>query len=263
MALCGSKGSFINISQMIACVGQQAISGKRTPNGFEDRSLPHFPRKCEPYASVHTDIFVQQLKLQLLKALFKTVSSLVSLQLNSFFTRWEGEKVMGSSWNRWVTTTYFQVLLILLLKQQRLVTCSEDLSRFILLPGLLIPFSVCLNAVTWRLVFWVRPHSQKLWGIRSTVHIRRRWARPSSHGRERQASRLSSSTPSHKSVQSKWKSVLGFLSLSQMRYPCIRESPLTPRQLEALCQQVLQEDMFGHCHQTFLDEMRSVVPVRY
>ncbi|XP_013774384.1 DNA-directed RNA polymerase III subunit RPC1-like [Limulus polyphemus] len=44
MALCGSKGSFINISQMIACVGQQAISGKRVPNGFEDRSLPHFER---------------------------------------------------------------------------------------------------------------------------------------------------------------------------------------------------------------------------
>jgi len=44
MAMCGSKGSFINISQMIACVGQQAISGKRIPNGFEDRSLPHFDR---------------------------------------------------------------------------------------------------------------------------------------------------------------------------------------------------------------------------
>ncbi|KAF6020050.1 POLR3A [Bugula neritina] len=44
MAVCGSKGSFINISQMIACVGQQAISGKRVPNGFEDRSLPHFER---------------------------------------------------------------------------------------------------------------------------------------------------------------------------------------------------------------------------
>ncbi|KAK2152800.1 hypothetical protein LSH36_317g01042 [Paralvinella palmiformis] len=44
MAICGSKGSFINISQMIACVGQQAISGKRVPNGFEDRALPHFER---------------------------------------------------------------------------------------------------------------------------------------------------------------------------------------------------------------------------
>uniref|UniRef100_A0A3B5AQI6 DNA-directed RNA polymerase subunit n=1 Tax=Stegastes partitus TaxID=144197 RepID=A0A3B5AQI6_9TELE len=39
MALCGSKGSFINISQMIACVGQQAISGSRVPDGFENRSL--------------------------------------------------------------------------------------------------------------------------------------------------------------------------------------------------------------------------------
>ncbi|XP_075466474.1 DNA-directed RNA polymerase III subunit RPC1 isoform X1 [Ascaphus truei] len=44
MALCGSKGSFINISQMIACVGQQAISGSRVPDGFENRSLPHFDK---------------------------------------------------------------------------------------------------------------------------------------------------------------------------------------------------------------------------
>ncbi|XP_032666413.1 DNA-directed RNA polymerase III subunit RPC1 [Odontomachus brunneus] len=44
MAVCGSKGSFINISQMIACVGQQAVSGKRVPNGFGTRSLPHYNR---------------------------------------------------------------------------------------------------------------------------------------------------------------------------------------------------------------------------
>uniref|UniRef100_A0A0K0FAM9 DNA-directed RNA polymerase subunit n=1 Tax=Strongyloides venezuelensis TaxID=75913 RepID=A0A0K0FAM9_STRVS len=44
MAISGSKGSFINISQMIACVGQQAISGNRPPDGFENRSLPHFER---------------------------------------------------------------------------------------------------------------------------------------------------------------------------------------------------------------------------
>jgi len=73
MALCGSKGSFINISQMIgmyssildmlvlyyslfyliififlflssACVGQQAINGNRVQNGFEHRSLPQFSR---------------------------------------------------------------------------------------------------------------------------------------------------------------------------------------------------------------------------
>ena len=46
MAICGSKGSDINLSQMIGCVGQQTVSGKRTPNGFTNRSLPHF----EPYS---------------------------------------------------------------------------------------------------------------------------------------------------------------------------------------------------------------------
>lgn len=42
MQNCGSKGSKINISQMVACVGQQIISGKRVPNGFNKRTLPHF-----------------------------------------------------------------------------------------------------------------------------------------------------------------------------------------------------------------------------
>lgn len=43
MAICGSKGSNINISQMVACVGQQTFSGGRIPNGFVNRTLPHFP----------------------------------------------------------------------------------------------------------------------------------------------------------------------------------------------------------------------------
>lgn len=30
---------------MVACVGQQIISGSRIPNGFQDRSLPHFRKK--------------------------------------------------------------------------------------------------------------------------------------------------------------------------------------------------------------------------
>eukprot|EP01079_Euglenida_sp_SAG-EU17-18_P001448 gene1448-435_t len=44
MALSGSKGSNINISQMVACVGQQTVGGKRIPNGFISRTLPHFQR---------------------------------------------------------------------------------------------------------------------------------------------------------------------------------------------------------------------------
>jgi DNA-directed RNA polymerase II subunit RPB1 len=38
----GSKGSMLNISQMISCVGQQSIDGKRVPYGFDNRTLPHF-----------------------------------------------------------------------------------------------------------------------------------------------------------------------------------------------------------------------------
>ncbi|XP_077241839.1 DNA-directed RNA polymerase II subunit RPB1-like isoform X2 [Tasmannia lanceolata] len=42
MVTAGSKGTFINISQMTACVGQQNVEGKRIPYGFTDRTLPHF-----------------------------------------------------------------------------------------------------------------------------------------------------------------------------------------------------------------------------
>jgi DNA-directed RNA polymerase III subunit RPC1 len=42
MADCGSKGSPLNISQMAACVGQQAVNGHRIQDGFVDRTLPHF-----------------------------------------------------------------------------------------------------------------------------------------------------------------------------------------------------------------------------
>jgi DNA-directed RNA polymerase II subunit RPB1 len=38
----GSKGSLINISQMISCLGQQNVDGKRIPYGFDSRTLPHF-----------------------------------------------------------------------------------------------------------------------------------------------------------------------------------------------------------------------------
>lgn len=46
MSACGSKGSNINISQMVACVGQQAVSGARIAYGFVNRTLPHFEEFC-------------------------------------------------------------------------------------------------------------------------------------------------------------------------------------------------------------------------
>lgn len=38
----GSKGSIINVAQMLACVGQQNVDGKRIAYGFEHRTLPHY-----------------------------------------------------------------------------------------------------------------------------------------------------------------------------------------------------------------------------
>jgi DNA-directed RNA polymerase III subunit RPC1 len=43
MAQCGSKGSALNISQMMACLGQQSVGGQRIQDGFVNRTLPHFP----------------------------------------------------------------------------------------------------------------------------------------------------------------------------------------------------------------------------
>jgi len=44
MVVAGSKGSFINISQMSVCVGQQSVEGRRIPFGFKHRTLPHFTK---------------------------------------------------------------------------------------------------------------------------------------------------------------------------------------------------------------------------
>jgi DNA-directed RNA polymerase beta' subunit/intein/homing endonuclease len=44
MVRAGSKGSTINIAQMMACVGQQAPEGRRIPYGFSDRTLPHYKK---------------------------------------------------------------------------------------------------------------------------------------------------------------------------------------------------------------------------
>ena len=38
----GSKGKSTNIAQIVACLGQQNVDGKRIPYGFIDRTLPHY-----------------------------------------------------------------------------------------------------------------------------------------------------------------------------------------------------------------------------
>ena len=44
MVNAGSKGSELNISQMISCLGQQNVDGKRIPYGFDNRTLPHYAK---------------------------------------------------------------------------------------------------------------------------------------------------------------------------------------------------------------------------
>merc|ERR1719162_2139394 len=44
MVNAGSKGSPINVAQIIACVGQQNVEGSRIRFGFVDRTLPHFTK---------------------------------------------------------------------------------------------------------------------------------------------------------------------------------------------------------------------------
>lgn len=44
MVKSGSKGKETNVAQIIACVGQQNVDGKRITYGFTDRTLPHFTK---------------------------------------------------------------------------------------------------------------------------------------------------------------------------------------------------------------------------
>lgn len=63
MSQCGSKGSPVNIAQMVTCVGQQAVSGKRCPEGFKDRTLPHYPvgdRSASSHSALHCSAYLCQ-----------------------------------------------------------------------------------------------------------------------------------------------------------------------------------------------------------
>ena len=44
MIKCGSKGKDINFMQMTACLGAQSIENRRVPDGFDNRTLPHYTK---------------------------------------------------------------------------------------------------------------------------------------------------------------------------------------------------------------------------
>ena len=45
MADSGARGNIINLAQMTAVVGQQALRGKRIDNGYQNRTLSCFKEK--------------------------------------------------------------------------------------------------------------------------------------------------------------------------------------------------------------------------
>jgi len=51
MVSSGSKGSVINIAQIMACVGQQNVNGQRIACGYTNRTLPHYPIHDDGYES--------------------------------------------------------------------------------------------------------------------------------------------------------------------------------------------------------------------
>jgi len=44
MAVTGARGSLLNLTQMAACVGQQAVRGERIMRGYSGRTLPHYKK---------------------------------------------------------------------------------------------------------------------------------------------------------------------------------------------------------------------------
>lgn len=63
MAESGSKGSKINITQMVALVGQQVINGQLVPLSFGGRSLPHFDYE-EKNIDKHIETDTMKLKMK-------------------------------------------------------------------------------------------------------------------------------------------------------------------------------------------------------
>ncbi len=56
MTRTGARGSSLNIGQITACLGQQAVRGKRIFRGYRERALPHFePKDPSPKARGFVD----------------------------------------------------------------------------------------------------------------------------------------------------------------------------------------------------------------
>jgi DNA-directed RNA polymerase beta' subunit len=64
MVLSGSKGSYVNISQITGIIGQQNVDGKRIPKNFGNRTLPHYFSDDEKYIKQTSDPLFEMKSLE-------------------------------------------------------------------------------------------------------------------------------------------------------------------------------------------------------
>lgn len=102
MALCGSKGSVINICQMVACVGQQAVGGSRIQDGALFRvsaaSAALTRRQDSSTAPSRTSAVVSARPTP--RASWAIPSTRVCLPPSFFFTRWVDVRVWSTQLSR-------------------------------------------------------------------------------------------------------------------------------------------------------------------
>jgi DNA-directed RNA polymerase II subunit RPB1 len=71
MVLSGSKGSYVNIAQIIGIIGQQNVDGKRIPKNFGNRTLPHYFSNEEQYFKI-SENSSSDTEIKLLEQLFES-----------------------------------------------------------------------------------------------------------------------------------------------------------------------------------------------
>jgi len=73
MVISGSKGSYVNIAQIVGIIGQQNVDGKRIPKNFNNRTLPHYFSNDELYfkQNVNEETY-NSTKINMLEQLFES-----------------------------------------------------------------------------------------------------------------------------------------------------------------------------------------------
>lgn len=114
---------------MVACVGQQIIAGSRVPDGFQDRSLPHFKKgsKDPPSKGFVRNSFYSGLVAT--EFLFHAISGregLVDTAVKTAETGYMARRLMKVSWHRFSYPSSLRIIVSLTcsLRKQAL----EDLS---------------------------------------------------------------------------------------------------------------------------------------